>query len=71
MLLRTLTGHENKVTSACFTRDLQYILTTSFDRTFKLWKMNQSAGDNLEDVAMSEVVPAATQPVDPSGTTQQ
>jgi len=37
VLLRTLTGHENKVTSASFTKDLKYILTTSFDRTFKLW----------------------------------
>ena len=37
ILLRTLTGHENKVTSCSITRDLQYIITTSFDRTFKLW----------------------------------
>ena len=41
VLLRTLTGHENKVTSVCFTRDLQYLMTTSFDRTFKLWNMQQ------------------------------
>jgi len=41
VLLRTLSGHENKVTSACFTKDLEHILTTSFDRTFKLWKMQK------------------------------
>lgn len=41
VLLRTLSGHENKVTSACFTSDMKHILTTSFDRTFKLWKMKQ------------------------------
>lgn len=41
--LRTLeNGHENKVTSACVTRDLKYILSTSFDRTFKLWEQNKS-----------------------------
>jgi len=45
-LLRTLTGHENKVTSACFTSDLKYILTTSFDRTFKLWRMKKPGEDN-------------------------
>ena len=38
-LVRTLAGaHENKVTSVSFTRDLKYVLTTSFDRTFKLWQ---------------------------------
>ena len=37
-LVRTLGGaHENKVSSVCFTKDLKYIFTTSFDRTFKLW----------------------------------
>ena len=36
--LRTLSGHENKLTSVSFTTDLKYILTTSFDKTFKLWK---------------------------------
>lgn len=38
-LLRTLAGHENKVTSVCATSDMKRILTTSFDRTFKLWEM--------------------------------
>lgn len=38
-LVRTLDGgHENKITSVCATNDLKYILSTSFDRTFKLWK---------------------------------
>lgn len=38
-LIRTLNGsHENKVTSACITSDLKYVLTTSFDRMFKLWE---------------------------------
>jgi len=37
-LLRTLNGHENKVTSISHTRDLEYVITTSFDKTFKLWK---------------------------------
>ena len=38
VLLRTLSGHENKVTSISATSDLKHIITTSFDRTFKLWK---------------------------------
>ena len=38
VLLRTLAGHENKVTSVSFTKDLKRIITTSFDRTFKLWQ---------------------------------
>ena len=38
-LVRTLGGaHENKVTSVSCTKDLKYVLTTSFDRTFKLWQ---------------------------------
>lgn len=37
ILLRTLAGHENKVTSVTHTRDLKYIFTTSFDKTFKVW----------------------------------
>ena len=37
VLIRTLTGHENKITSVSVTKDLQNIITTSFDRTFKLW----------------------------------
>ncbi len=41
-LVRTLSGgHENKVTSVCFTKDLKYIFTTSFDRTFKLWEQKR------------------------------
>lgn len=42
VLLRTLSGHENKVTSVCHTSDFKYIITTSFDKTFKLWKMMEN-----------------------------
>jgi U4/U6 small nuclear ribonucleoprotein PRP4 len=42
ILVRTLTGHENKLTSVNATRDLKYIITTSFDRTFKLWEMKKN-----------------------------
>ena len=41
ILVRTLNGHENKVTSVSYTKDLKYIITTSFDRTFKLWEMKK------------------------------
>lgn len=47
ILLRTLTGHENKVTSACMTKDLKYIITTSFDRTFRLWQMKNNNSDMI------------------------
>ena len=40
--IRTLSGHENKVTSANVTKDLKYVLTTSFDRTFKLWHIKNN-----------------------------
>eukprot|EP00795_Rhopilema_esculentum_P010529 gene10529-19256_t len=35
--LRTLLGHEQKVTSVDASPDGKYLATTSFDRTFKLW----------------------------------
>lgn len=38
VLLRTLSGHENKVTSISHSKDMKYIITTSFDKTFKLWE---------------------------------
>lgn len=41
VLVRTLTGHENKITSVSATKDLNHIITTSFDRTFKLWQMKK------------------------------
>ena len=41
ILLRTITGHENKITSVSSTKDLKYLITTSFDRTFRLWEMKQ------------------------------
>jgi U4/U6 small nuclear ribonucleoprotein PRP4 len=37
VLVRTLAGHDNKITSVSVTKDLRNIITTSFDRTFKLW----------------------------------
>ena len=36
--LRTMKGHENKVTSISVTKDLKRIITTSFDKCFKLWE---------------------------------
>lgn len=40
ILVRTLNGgHENKITSVSHTKDMKYIISTSFDRTFKLWEM--------------------------------
>ncbi|TDG53155.1 hypothetical protein AWZ03_000698 [Drosophila navojoa] len=35
--LKTLQGHDNKVISVDVSPNSQYIATTSFDRTFKLW----------------------------------
>lgn len=43
--LRTLLGHENKVTSVSVTKDMNTIITTSFDRCFKLW---QAKADTIE-----------------------
>jgi len=41
IILRTLNGHENKVTSVNMTNDMKYVISTSFDRTFKLWEAKQ------------------------------
>ena len=41
ILVRTLTGHEKPITSVSITKGLEYIITTSFDRTFKLWQMKK------------------------------
>ena len=35
--LKTLKGHDGRVMSVDISRDGQYIATSSFDRTFKLW----------------------------------
>lgn len=35
--LKTLQGHDGKVVSLDISSNSQYIVTTSFDRTFKLW----------------------------------
>ena len=42
VLVRTLAGHENKITSVSVTKDLNHIITTSFDCTFKLWQMKKT-----------------------------
>jgi len=46
-IVRTLTGHESRLTSVSLTPDTKYIVTTSFDRTFKLWE-NQFNSKNIE-----------------------
>lgn len=35
--LKTLQGHDGKIMSVDISPDAQYIATTSYDRTFKLW----------------------------------
>ena len=36
--IKTLSGHDGKVMSVDMSRDNQYIVSCSFDRTFKLWE---------------------------------
>lgn len=36
-LLNTLSGHDGKVMAVDISLDGQYIATSSYDRTFKLW----------------------------------
>ena len=57
-----LTGYESKLSSAAVSRDTKYIITTSFDRTFRLWERKkektkdepeQAQAEPKEDVAMS------------------
>jgi len=42
--IKTLAGHEGKVTGVDISPDLQYIATVSFDRTFKLWASDMKGG---------------------------
>ena len=35
--LKTLAGHEGKITGADISPDNKYIVTGSYDRTFKIW----------------------------------
>lgn len=35
--IRTMQGHENKVTSISVSKDLKFFVTTGFDRCFKVW----------------------------------
>jgi len=46
-IVKTLIGHESRLTSVSLTPDTKYIVTTSFDRTFKLWE-NQFKNLNVE-----------------------
>ena len=42
--LKTLAGHEGKVTGIDISPDLHYMATVSFDRTFKLWSSESKGG---------------------------
>ncbi|MFO0979315.1 MAG: serine/threonine-protein kinase [Planctomycetaceae bacterium] len=44
--LKTLKGHESRITSACFSLDGKYILSGSYDHTIKLW--NAETGDEIK-----------------------
>jgi WD40 repeat protein len=50
----TLSGYEAKVSSASFSKDNKFIITTSFDRTFKLWERKKK--DEQEHANASLVV---------------
>eukprot|EP00743_Colponemidia_sp_Colp-15_P004422 GILK01004768.1.p1 GENE.GILK01004768.1~~GILK01004768.1.p1 ORF type:complete len:563 (-),score=101.60 GILK01004768.1:117-1679(-) len=39
-IIKTLAGHEDKVSSVDISRDGKHIISTSFDKTFKLWKQD-------------------------------
>lgn len=57
MPVRTLSGHESKLSSASVSKDTKYIITTSFDRSFRLWekkdiKLNESAHLEAQDAEM-------------------
>ena len=36
--IRTMQGHENKVTSVAVSRTLKFFVTTGFDKCFKKWE---------------------------------
>lgn len=42
--VKTLIGHENKVTGLDVSRDLSYMASCSYDRTWKLWQEDELAG---------------------------
>ena len=45
-MLRSITGHESRITAICFSEDDQFIFTSSKDRTVKKW--------NLDDLTMKK-----------------
>ncbi len=48
-LFKTLTGHDNRVTSAVFSPDGKYLLSASWDNTVKLWSVE--SGECLQTMA--------------------
>jgi U4/U6 small nuclear ribonucleoprotein PRP4 len=56
-LVKSLTGHENKVMGADIARGGEVVATASYDRTFKLWQQQPQSeqlgvGGGDTDVAM-------------------
>ena len=49
----TLAGQGTKLSSATVSKDTNYIITTSFDRTMKLWS-RKSEDQKVNDEAQSE-----------------
>jgi U4/U6 small nuclear ribonucleoprotein PRP4 len=47
-LLKTLSGHESYVMRAEVSADAQHIATTSYDRTWKLWKHDRAGQEDAE-----------------------
>jgi len=58
--VRTLAGYESKLSSASISKDTKYIITTSFDRTFRLWQRKDEKQDEVEKEQTTEQ--AAEQP---------
>ncbi|CAI2364734.1 unnamed protein product [Moneuplotes crassus] len=44
----SLSGYEAKVSSVSFAKDVSFIITTSFDRTFKLWERKKPVEETKE-----------------------
>jgi len=62
--VRTLSGYESKLSSASVSRDVNYIITTSFDRTFRLWqKKDKAAEENEHAIVENAVVENADAPM--------
>lgn len=52
--MRTLAGYESKLSSASISKDTKYIITTSFDRTFRLWQRKDEKQDEVEKEQTTE-----------------